>query len=54
MLRTGENEAPEEMGPAKGIAGSHLPWDDILDPVAPEKLVSPQETRTQTKDHITG
>ncbi len=27
--------APEELGPAKGIAGSHLP-------VAPEKLVSPQ------------
>ncbi len=47
MLSTGENEAPEEMGPAKGIAGSHLP-------VAPEKLVSHQETHTQTKDHITG
>ncbi len=27
--------APEEMGPVKGTAGSHLP-------IAPEKLVSPQ------------
>ncbi len=33
--------APEEMGPAKGTAGSHLL-------VAPEKLVSPQSTHTQT------
>ncbi len=32
--------APEEMVPAKGIAGSHRP-------VAPEKLVSPQSMHTQ-------
>ncbi len=33
--------APEVTGPAKGTGGSHLP-------VAPEKLVSPQSTHTQT------
>ncbi len=36
--------APEEMGPAKGTVGSHLP-------VAPEKLVSPQSTNTHTNKH---
>ncbi len=39
--------APEEMSPAKGIAGGHLP-------VVPEKLVSPQRTHTQTNTNIRG
>ncbi len=39
--------APEEMGPAKGTAGSHLP-------VAPEKLVSPQSMHTQTNINMRG
>ncbi len=39
--------APEEMGPAKGPAGSHLP-------VAPEKLVSSQSTYTQTNINMRG
>ncbi len=36
--------APEEMDPAKGTAGSHLP-------VAPGKLVSPQSMHTQTHQY---
>ncbi len=40
-------EAPEEMGPANGIPGGHPP-------VAPEKLVSPQPTRTQTNIKMLG
>ncbi len=38
---------PEEMGPAKEIAGCRLP-------VAPEKLVSPQSTATQTSINMRG
>ncbi len=39
--------APEEMGPAKGTAGSHLP-------VVPEKLVNPQSKHTQTNINMRG
>ncbi len=39
--------APEEMGPAKRTAGSHLP-------VSPEKLVIHQSTHTQTNINMLG